>query len=298
MAAGLAWHLNLDADRELQDAARYRPTVLGEARVRELIGRMADLVGPEDVWLGSGSQVAGRRVVAFCPTPSALRYIQALGLPVPAAPAYAILRAVNDRGFCAGLGHGLEGACFARDMAQLCAQLASPTASGWYVIKRAFSFAGREQRRVPVGVVDEQTRRFVSRSFARGEGVQVEPWVERLADFSCHGYLTRTGRLLEGIARQQHCDAYGRFLRMSTQAPLLTPPEHSALVDTLRETANALTAAGYFGPFGVDGFRYKRTGQDTAFNPRCEINARLTMGYPKRLLLAGLAQDVDDAPPR
>jgi len=291
MATSLAWYLNLDADRELQDAARYRPIALSAARLRQLVARMADLVAVEDVWLQEGVQSEGRKVVAFCPTPSALRRIQALGLPPPAAPAFSVLRAVNDRAFCAALGHGLEDASFATTLAHVQSQLAKPVASGWYVIKRAFSFAGREQRRVAVGAFDDQTRRFVERSFARGEGLQVEPWVERLADFSCHGYLTRSGELLVAAPREQRCDAHGRFLGMSDESAALLPQEQVAFEHALRQSAGALRAAGYFGPFGIDGFRYTRPQRDPGFNPRCEINARLTMGYPRQLLLAGLARD-------
>jgi len=80
-----------------------------------------------------------------------------------------------------------------------------------------FSFAGREQRRVRGSgkghVIDASTRGFCARSFERGEGLQVEPWVERLADFSCHGYVTRAGTVLAGETREQQCDAMGRYIR-------------------------------------------------------------------------------------
>ena len=52
--------------------------------------------------------------------------------------------------------------------------------------------------------------------------------------------------------------------------------------------AAALRAADYFGPFGIDAFRYRSAQGDVLFNPRCEINARFTMGYPRALMLQNL----------
>jgi hypothetical protein len=205
------------------------------------------------------------------------------------APALSILRHVNDRAFCAELGQCLPAASFVRDMAALERQLAQPSPTGIYVIKRAFSFAGREQRRVAQGVLDDSTLGFCRRSFARGEGLQVEPWVERLGDFSRHGYVSRTGVLSIGATREQRCDPFGRFLGISTCAASVSELEAELLASELKRTATALRAAGYFGPFGIDGFRYRLPGESEAFNPRCEINARFTMGFPRALLLRALA---------
>lgn len=303
MAARIAWHLNLDADRELHDQVGYRASRIDAARIAELRSGIADLIADDDVVLGDDADVAVLAasgttfsVQAFCPTPSALARIQALGLPVPPAPPFSVLRAVNDRRFCAALGHGLAGSCFAHDMPTLENYLEHPSSTGVHVIKRAFSFAGREQRRVKDGVLDDSTRGFCDRSFAEGDGLQVEPWVDRVADFSRHGYLTRTGALLIGEVREQRCDPFGRFVGMSTTPAVLTPTEHALLRDAVVETGAALTAAGYFGPFGVDAFRYRQVEGGTAFNPRCEINARFTMGYPRGLLVDGLALDRDGGP--
>jgi hypothetical protein len=295
MVARLAWYLNLDADRELQNPTRYRPSSLGRERLAELIARMADLVSPDDLILDGSSGAAVQEhltVQAFCPTPSALSQIRRWGLEPPAAPAFEILRAVNDRAFCAQLGHGLPDSCFARTLAEVERQLGQEVPGGQYVIKRAFSFAGREQKRVRQGALDAATRGFCRRSFERGEGLQIEPWVERLADFGRHGYLTRRGALLVGATREQRCDPAGRFCGMSRTSAQLSEAEDAALLAELSETARALTAAGYFGPFGIDGFRYRLPDGKLGFDARCEINARLTMGYPRALLLAGLSQDL------
>jgi hypothetical protein len=299
MAARIAWLLNLDSDAELGDPTGYRTKRRSALAASALRERIADLVAADDVVIddesdalaaASVASARGLLVQAFCPTPSALARLARLGLAPPAAPPLSVLRTVNDRAFCAQLGHGLPGAAFVRDMAALELELQRASPTSYHVIKRAFSFAGREQRRVRDGVLDRSTRGFCARSFSRGEGVQVEPWVERLQDVSRHGYLTPNGAVLVGPARQQRCDAMGRFVSMSPDAAQLTAAQEQRLDDEVERTARALAAAGYFGPFGIDGFSYRQTDGSVAFNPRCEINARFTMGYPRSLLLAALRQ--------
>jgi hypothetical protein len=43
-------------------------------------------------------------------------------------------------------------------------------------------------------------------------------------------------------------------------------------------TARALFQAGYFGPFGIDGYRYLVDGK-AGFCALSEINARYTLGF-------------------
>lgn len=294
MATRIAWLLNFDAAEELGSPERYAPARLPPERVRELMALFFDLVDAADLVLSdyappsaAGPHEGDLRVQAFCPTPSALGRIAALGFEPPPAPALDVLQRVSDRAFCAGLGHGLAGAAFVRDMPALQAQLQRGSCTGTHVIKRAFSFAGREQRRVHGGMLDDSTRGFCERSFELGQGVQVEPWVQRLADFSQHGYLTRSAELLVAEPREQRCDAMGRFLGMQAGPARLGAEEARALRRALEDTATALHDAGYFGPFGIDAFRYQAENGAPAWNPRCEINARFTMGYPRELLLRG-----------
>ncbi len=306
MATRIAWLLNFDADMELRRPHAYVASARTGRHASVLRHRLTDLVAPEDIVLdmeGSTVPPVPLTVQAFCPTPSALARIASLGLLPPAAPTLAVLRQANDRAFCATLGHGLPGSAFARDMQTLEASLRIPSPTSTHVIKRAFSFAGREQRRVRDGHLDPSTRGFCARSFDAGEGIQVEPWMTRLMDCSVHGYLTRGGQTLHGTAREQRCDAMGRFDRVLTTPADLLPHENLAFHEQLERTAQALSALGYFGPFGIDGFRYRMRGDGVGFNARCDVNARLTMGYPRALLQAGLLADTreldpDPGPPR
>lgn len=292
MATRLAWLLNLDADRELSDSTRYQP--VSAAQIDAARATMLDLVGPDDLVITAQTtrealaRFDAHAVLAFCPTPRAVARLAHLGVRCDAPP-LATLRRVNSRRFCAELGQTLPGAQLVTGMDALQACLASASPSGRHVIKREHSFAGREQRRVEHGVLDESTRGFVARSFARAQAVQVEPWMERTSDCSIHGYVHRDGNFVVGEPRGQVIDAMGRFQSMQHEATL-SAAHRQALHTEAERTARALVDAGYHGPFGLDAFTYRRDGAE-AFNPRCEINARFTMGYPRALLLTALRRD-------
>jgi len=293
MATRIAWLANLDADRELSDPKRYRDTALPAQRLDELRTRMLDLIAPDDLVISNDLASLHARdtrltALAFCPTPSARQQLERAGYTPPDAPALDVLQRVNHRRFCAQLGQTLPNATYVDNMEALEQHLRTPSPTGTYVIKRAFSFAGREQRRVRDGLLDEPTRGFCRRSFGNGEGVQVEPWFERVADYGKHGYLSREGELFVGATRQQHVDNMGRFESMSATSDI-TATDDALLDEELKRVASALHNAGYFGPFGIDGFRYRLSDGAIALNPRCEINARFSMGYPRELLLRALS---------
>ena len=56
------------------------------------------------------------------------------------------------------------------------------------------------------------------------------------------------------------------------------PARRTSLKRAARCAAEALLEAGYFGPFGIDAYRW-RAGAAAHFNARSEINARYSMGW-------------------
>jgi hypothetical protein len=291
MATRIAWLLNLDADEELADPRHYRVKPELEARIAALVPRMSMLLRPDDLVLpGSGPVPGDLTVLTFCPTPSALARVRALGAKVAFALPHELLRSVNGRSFCAALGQTLPHARYVRDMAELEAAIRAPSPSGAFLLKREFSFAGRERRQARHLELDASTRGFAARSFARGEGLQVEPLLELLAEFALHGFVLGGGRWLTGPLVAQDCDRQGRWLGSRLSAPdALSASEQAALEAELTRVASALGDLGYVGPFGVDAHRYRDARGRVAFQPRSEINARFTMGYPRELLARALA---------
>ncbi len=288
MATPTAWLLNLDADIELEAPRHYRVDAAREARMRSLHARMDMLLRPGDVILDAAqASEAGSspRVLAFCPTPSALARLSALGLAAPAAPSLSVLQSANSRAFCAALGQTLPYAQYVESMEALVSVLKSGGPYREFILKRPFGFAGRERRKAHVDGLDASTRGFAERSFRAGAGLQVEPWLPRGRDYALHGYITPDGRIHRGPLMRQECDAMGRWERSrQAEAGELDPAFLALLAREFEAAAQALSRIGYFGPFGLDAFEYTDAEGKLAFQPRSEINARFSMGYPRALL--------------
>ena len=59
----------------------------------------------------------------------------------------------------------------------------------------------------------------------------------------------------------------------------LSETDRRTLFDKAEHVAEALTRAGYFGPFGIDAYIWRNATGRTELNPLGELNARYTMGY-------------------
>ncbi len=284
----LAWVLNLDADEELRDPARYRRTPALARLVRAHARHAHALVGPGDRVVDSASAPLGEEFVgrAWCPTPSALSALRASGVRVPRAPAVEVLQRVNSRRFVHTLGLDLDGACYvtlADDLdARLenCARHATALSHDVWVAKSAFGFAGRGQWRFRLPNLDAEARRKLATMLSNAREMQIEPWVERTGDFGMHGWLDVDGALHRGIPTVQACDARGVWRESRPVRSLeLSAEEAFDLTATVERVAEALRSAGYFGPFGVDAYRWRDRSGRVRFHSCSEINARYSMGW-------------------
>jgi|CZKU01.1.fsa_nt_gi hypothetical protein len=305
MAARFAWVLNLDADLELAAIASGAAVALGGyAPKRSVVDAMrrfapklaASLLDPhDDVLVDEASPPLGARGLvgrAFCPTPRALRLLRRAGAEPEPHPAWQVLLRVNSRAFASSLGTTLPCAVFVADEGEARALLGTPPppelAQAWRV-KRNFGMTGRGQRIVAAAAVTQQDLAFVRAGLSEG-GVQIEPDVTIVAEFAIHGLLGPAGALTLGPVVKQHCDARGAWVS-SERLAVGHAPAHApaSLASEAERVAAALSAAGYFGPFGVDAYTYRvrrfanasdmeRDGA-IALQPRSEINARYTMGF-------------------
>ena len=177
------------------------------------------------------------------------------------------------------LGQSLPGARYASSLDEVRRTIGERSPSGAWILKRPHGFAGRGRRRV-AAPLDDGARAFVLATLRKWGGLQVEPWVERRGDFALHGHLDERGDLVLGEPTRQESDDGGAWLDTVRAAPgELEPSERAALQSATEDAARALALAGYFGPFGVDAFRWVDEGGICRFNPRCEVNARYTMGW-------------------
>jgi hypothetical protein len=274
-----AWLLNLDAEIELANRDAHTPSARALARMNELKRVLAPLFGPGDVILGGEEaplegEWLGR---AWCPTPRARRrLLEAGATPVP-APDFAVLRRVNHRRFAAELGPMLPGARFVTTMDDLESTIRGATPTGHWLLKRPFGFAGRGRRRVAQGELERAAVDFVRASLRTGDGLQVEPWVRVVSDYALHGFIAQNGDVTFGEPTRQICDETGAWKETSV-ARDLSREEETLLGRAATRAADALKDAGYFGPFGIDAYRW-HDGQTVRFQPLSEINARYSMGW-------------------
>jgi hypothetical protein len=277
-----AWVLNLDAELEL---ARGRP---GYVPQRKLLSQLAEhgglsrgLLGPGDLELAVGSwQLAvGEREGlvgrAWCPTPMALERMRECGVEPEPHPDASVLSRVNHRLFAHELGGGLPERAFVRSRTELLSQIGQY--SQHWLLKRPLSFAGRGQLRA-IGPLTEKQWTWVDASLEK-DGLLVEPLVEPSFEVSLHGFVWPGGRYELGQICAQLVSERGVFRGVRLAAvDELTPVETLVFSERAEAVARALHAAGYFGPFGIDGYRYARSGA-TGFCALGEINARYTLGF-------------------
>jgi hypothetical protein len=297
MATGTAWALNLDADLELGAGSTYRTSQRVLLAMKAPIARLAaSLLGPDDVLVdeaspeGRADGLVGR---AFCPTPRAIHALLRAGATPEPHPPVDVLRGVNSRAFAAALGPTLPGAAFVTDVNRARAMLRErpPTGSAWR-IKHAFGMAGRNQRVIRPTAIAKRDLAFVSLGLAHG-GVQIEPNVELDEEYAVHGVIGEGGAVCIGPVLGQRCDAHGAWLATE---PLGSRARATGAIDVdyvarrlaaeAHQVARALLEAGYFGPFGVDAYAY-RDGDELRLQPRSEINARYSMGFPRALVGPG-----------
>lgn len=273
-----AWFLNLDAELELARLQfEYVPR-------QKLLGQLSEhgqgsraLLGPADVLISAASAppAPGFLGRAWCPTPRALAQFVRLGIPAEPHPEAHVLRRVNHRLFAHELGGGLPEQQYFVEREPLAALLRSG-ARPW-LLKRPLSFAGRGQMRFYGPITDKQWS-WLDVSLEQ-DGLIVEPLVTPTLELSLHGFVWRDERYELGRVCVQEVSERGVFRGVRLALPgELSDPEHTALRASAARVARALARAGYFGPFGIDAYRYELAGRP-GFCALSEINARYTMGF-------------------
>lgn len=273
-APAFAWVLNLDAELELE-RPQHAPSAKLLARLSQHAERARALLGPRDVLVQElASTPAGYAGRAWCPTPRAVAALSAAGVQPEPHPAADVLRLANHRSFSARLGGGPPGSAYVEDVAAVMRQLQS--ADDW-LLKRPLSFAGRGQLYVR-GEPTAPQAAWIEVSVRRG-GVMIEPRVRILVEFGLHGFIQKSGKV--GLGRPCVQVVSERGVWQSTRLAVdedLDSEERARLMASAERTAEALLTIGYFGPFGIDAYRYERQGR-VGFCALSEVNARYTMGF-------------------
>lgn len=280
--------LNFDAEYELENPKGYSPS----PKIVRQMGRLAEsyrgallatdvVVTPET----RAQSLVGVQGLAWCPTPRAQALLARVGARPAPGPSLPVLQRVNDRRFGIEVQPDPLGARYVNTLAEALAHLSPPFPPHGYLTKRAFGFAGRGQRVMPgPAELTADDVGWVRNSLRRGPGLVIEPRVVRTLDCAVHGYVRASGEVSLGPPLIQHCDAHGKWLHTSPLAQgraqaTLTADERAELQASALRVAAALHEEGYYGPFGIDAFRFMGAQGELRFRPLVEVNARLTMGY-------------------
>jgi len=283
MGARAAWLLNLGAEVELTNEQKTLGAA-GRARLPELSARLDALVRPGDILLyglpGEEKSAEGALGLAWLPTPRAIAGLLRAGAQPSPAPSYEVLRKVNDRRFSLSLGATLPGQRVITSLEEAREALSAPSPGGNWLLRRPHGFSGRGRRRAREDEVLGAARSWIEASLRDFGALVVEPWVDRVADFGIHGFVSRKGEIVLGEPTFQETAPDGAWMSTRLARPgEMGQEERDELVNAVQKAGQALFAAGYFGPFGIDAFRFRDEHGLLCWNPRCEINARYSMGW-------------------
>lgn len=308
------WLLNLDADLEfaaLSAGRAYRPSPQLPALVERARAQGLGLLRPDDRLLGplspgGGGAGAGEDPAAegawvgraFCPTPAARLRFQEAGVRTEPWPELAIVQAVNGRSFALAAGLAPAQARVWTDGARLHAWLAALSPGEHWLAKREHGVAGKGQRPLVSGALSGADLAWIDASLRSGALV-VEPRRSIREEFALHGWIAPGGRWFLGEPVRNEVRERAFVGARAAGSGELGPAELSALECAAERAAQELLRAGYFGPFGVDAYRWTCAGGGAAFEPCSELNARYTLAWDlgmasRRDLLERLGEHLDE----
>jgi uncharacterized ferritin-like protein (DUF455 family) len=162
------------------------------------------------------------------------------------------------------------------------------------VVKEAFGVAGSNAIRLFEPEILPAQMRWLESASARNRELVVEPWVDRLVDFSAQLEMTERGLKLCGYTGLQ-ADARGQFVANFAEPhhhkriPAKVIAQFQAQSDIsgrllefyhglFAQLETELHAADFSGPIGIDAFVYRDSNGAVKLKPVVEINPRYTMG--------------------
>jgi uncharacterized ferritin-like protein (DUF455 family) len=156
--------------------------------------------------------------------------------------------------------------------------------------KALFSRAGQGHKRINRDSLVEATRNWLRNTIAAHGGVVIEPWLERVTDFSALYEMDAGGGVeLIGLTVIEN-DPAGRYTgtRVGPKWANLLAPEVAAFLhreaDVMRWYQEEIPAAlprvvpGHVGPLGVDAMVHRLPDGSLALKHVVELNVRMTMG--------------------
>lgn len=190
----------------------------------------------------------------------------------------------------AALGNAPDTGRLCRDQDQVLRECGELLTRGRVLLKAPFACAGRGHFRLDKVCGSGKAAGWIRNTLAAHGAVVVEPWLERVMDFSALYDIRADGTVRWiGMTRMDNDDA-GRFvgIRVSRKWGNLLEPEVAAFLfrearvmevyqDQLPPLLRELLP-GYTGPLGVDAMVHRRADGKLALRTVVELNVRMTMG--------------------
>ncbi|TAE76893.1 MAG: DUF455 family protein [Verrucomicrobia bacterium] len=303
--------LALEEDLELLIVAWSRKDDVALLRRAPSLEHLRELrrAGFELPEIASASQLAGRRLGGLRPwawSPDASKTLSGMAGDVSPGVLWQWRDALPREWLSKEIGIRLEQALGCPEIAVICRDEEAAWSSvgscladgGQALVKAAFSHAGRGHRRINHESPEAATRAWLRHQLAAHGCVTVEPWRDRVLDFSALYEMGVAGEAsLIGLTHMEN-DAAGRFLgtRVARKWASLLEPEVSTFLHReagvmawYQEKIPALLGEllpGYRGPVGVDAMVYRLPDGRLALKPVVELNVRMTMGRVALELLA------------
>ncbi|WP_018971174.1 DUF455 family protein [Rubritalea marina] len=163
---------------------------------------------------------------------------------------------------------------------------------GNILMKAAYSNAGRGHCRIIDGDWSQSAKGWLKRSLSEHGGLLVEPWLNRVVDFSSQYERAADGSIKHIGMTQVLNDSLGRFRgclvlpkwAQGYDAELSTflfrdSDAHAFYRHRLPEALNQLLGnSDYVGAIGIDSMVFRHPDGTLAFRPVVEVNMRHTMG--------------------
>ena len=191
-----AFLLNILCDEEFAYRTAYHPSAAVMMQMTSMRRLAERVLLPEDLLFDSLTAPSeSTRLEAWCPTTDAVRQWKAKKFSVPKVPSMEVLKLVNHRAFAASIRQPLPGATFVSSVKDALSVIGTQSLSGHWLLKRPFSYAGKGQLRVRDSeALSLRQENWITTSIERFHGLQIEPFVHRIADYSLHGFLFRLYR--------------------------------------------------------------------------------------------------------
>ena len=194
---------------------------------------------------------------------------------------------LNDR---LGLGVSDGAGYFCSDFDSAWSTVQSFLKNGDVLLKSAFACAGRGHKRVTPSCPDAEVRAWLEKMLSSHAGIVVEPWLERVLDFSSLYEISAEGEVKYIGMTEIENDSAGRFLGTKVFSKWGSGIEPTVAEFLFREAGvmswyrskipDALSEllSGYVGPVGVDAMVYRKPDGVLALRHVIELNVRMTMG--------------------